>query len=287
MKRFPAIAAALMLSLATLPAAAVPTVFSAIGNTPAHIATAVNDFRAALGTLNPNTPGSVGSGRREINWDGVPDAFSAPNAFPGDFFNGNTPGRARGVVFSTPGTGFQVSANAGNPTPILFDNLLTGSGGGSGNFQTFSPQRLFTALDSTITDVAFLIPGTATAALTRGFGVVFTDTDDGANSNTGIEFFDASNQSLGSFLAPADNNNQNLSFLGVDFGSAVVARARITSGRCALTAAGNDCLLDVVVMDDFIYGEPVAAAADAVPAPAALLLMGTALAGFAAMRRKG
>ena len=287
MTRVPAIATALLLSFATLPASAVPVTFTAIGNAPADITPTVDAFRATLGSLNPNVVGSAGSGRREINWDGVPDAFSAPNALPAIFFNANSP---RGVVFSTPGNGFQVSADSSNPsaTPILFNNLLTGGGtdAGSANFQVFSAQRLFTAIGSNITDVAFFVPGTDTAALTRGFGVVFTDTDDGANSNTGVEFFDATNQSLGFFLAPANGSNQNLSFVGVDFGSAIVSRVRITSGRCAIPTPSGLCDLDVVVMDDFIYGEPIAAATDAVPAPAALVLLGSALAGLAALRRR-
>ena len=57
-------------------ASAAPIVFSAIGTSPADIQATVDAFRASLGTLNANTPGSVGSGRREINWDGVPDGFS-------------------------------------------------------------------------------------------------------------------------------------------------------------------------------------------------------------------
>ncbi len=280
------IALALGVALASGPANAAPTIFSDIGNgatAVVDIQDTVDAFRTALGTLNPNVAGSVGSGRREINWDGVPDSLSSPNALPANFFNVNSP---RGAVFSTPGTGFRVSADSSNPTatPILFNDIYTGGGGGSANFQTFSAQRLFTALGSNITDVNFFVPGSNTAALTRGFGVVFTDTDDGANSNTGIEFFDVNGVSLGSFLAPSNGTNQNLSFIGVDFETVVVARVRVTSGRCLLPNA--DCgAEDVVVMDDFIYGEPVAAA-DAVPAPATALLLGAALAGLGFARRR-
>jgi hypothetical protein len=123
--------------------------FSATGVNAAGIQTTVDAFRTALGTLNANVAGSFPSGRREINWDGVPDALSAPNNLPADFFNVNSP---RGVVFSTPGTGFQVSATVASGTPVEFGNINATY---PTNFQTFSPQRLFTALGSKVVDVTF------------------------------------------------------------------------------------------------------------------------------------
>ena len=57
-----------------------PITFSASGANPASILGTVDAFRATLGSLNPNVAGSFGTGRREINWDGVPDVFSSPNA---------------------------------------------------------------------------------------------------------------------------------------------------------------------------------------------------------------
>ncbi len=266
----------LCLLILSTPAAASPIIFSASGPNTAAIQGTVDAFRATLGTLNPNNPGSLGSGRREINWDGVPDAASSPNAFPGNFFNGTTPGRARGAEFSTPGTGFQVSANAVNPTntPIEFGNIDPSY---PGLFTTFSPQKLFTALGSTVTDVNFFIPGSATPATVSGFGAVFTDVD--LNNITQIQFFGQGNALLDSEFVPRSQGSETLSFLGVFFDQGErVSSVRITSGNAVLALGTTEPGPDLVVMDDFIYGEPV-------PLPGTFLLMGTGLAGFWLRRR--
>jgi hypothetical protein len=260
------------LVLAAQPRAEV--IFQGAGASPAAILTPVDAFRAALGALNPNNGPAFPNGRREINWDGVPDARSAPNALPGDFFSVNSP---RGVEFSTPGTALQVSATAASGTPVEFGNLNPTY---PDIFQTFSAQRLFTAIGSNIVDVSFLVPGTATPGLTRGFGAVFTDVD--LADTTSLTFFGIGNSFLGNyFLAPASGG---LSFLGVDFGSAAVSRVRITSGNAAL-GPNDGGALDIVVMDDFIYGEPVAARPTAVPEPASLALFAVGAWALAATRR--
>jgi hypothetical protein len=83
-------------------ALAVPVVVQQAGANAAAIQLTVDDLRTALGSLYTNVAGSFGSGRREINWDGVPNTLSAPNNLPGNFFNSISP---RGVELSTPGTG--------------------------------------------------------------------------------------------------------------------------------------------------------------------------------------
>jgi hypothetical protein len=213
----------------------------------------VDQFRAFLGEPdNGSAPGSQPQGRREINWDGVPDEFAAPNFLPSDFFSAAVEPRARGAILTTPGTGVQVSADSDNPAgaAVRFGNINPGY---SAIFKTFSGERLFSPIGSNIVDLTFTVPSTQTPAVVRGFGAVYTDID---TNHTAFEYFDRNGRSLGQFSVPIANSG--LSFLGVLFDQPIVARVRIAYGTVALgpnDGPGND----VAVMDDFIYGEPVAA----------------------------
>lgn len=254
-------------------------------STPESITAARDQFRVDLGGGTvAGLDGSFGGERREINWDGVPDSFSAPNNLPADFFNSVSP---RGAVFSTPGSGVQVSGNSG-VAPVKFDNINPGY---SSTFGVFSEQRLFTGVDSNIVDVAFFLPGTNTPALVSGFGAVFTDVD--LASSTKMEFFDATNNSLGIYAVPVGTvGSESLSFLGVSFTDGqTISHVQITSGNTALGAGvndgsllGPDGVVDLVAMDDFIYGEPLSPIPE--PETYAMLLVGLGLIGFMARRRK-
>ena len=212
----------------------------------------VNAFRDVLGELNPPQPGSLESGRREVNWDGVPDQFATPSPFPGDFFNGPDFPRARGVEFVTPGTEFQVSATLKSGITPEFGNLAEGA---DNLFEAFSPERLFAPLGSTSTIVAFFVPGTNLPATSRGFGAVFTDVN--VEGSTTIEFFDVVGGSLGKWDVPAEQADfESFSFLGIAFAEPIVASVRIVSGTLALDGDAGKKEDDVVVMDDFIFGEP-------------------------------
>jgi hypothetical protein len=214
------------------------------------ITSAVEAYRNVLGANNGGEPGSRVAGRREINWDGVPDELAAPNFLPPDFFNDAAAPRARGALFSTPGSGVQVSANATNQSGALprFGNINPAY---VDTFTTFSPERLFSPIDSNIVDMTFFVPGTTTPAGVRGFGAVYTDVD---TDHTAFEYFDRNGNSLGKFAVPLAD--RGLSFLGVAFDNPIVARVRIEYGTIAL-GPDDSASYDVSVMDDFIYGEPV------------------------------
>jgi hypothetical protein len=239
-----------------------PISVSAAGANSAAIQPTVLTFQTTLGTLNPNVVGSFASGRREINWDGVPDALSAPNLLPANFFNSNSP---RGVVFSTAGTGFEVSSSPASGVPLNFGNINPAY---TSIFAPFSIPRLFTALGSNVLDVNFFVPGSNTLALTNGFGAVFSHVD--LANTTSLQFFNQAGNSLGTFFVPATTGNQTFSFLGVSFTEGtVVSRVQITNGNQIL--GPSNTADDLVVMDDFIYGEP-----QAIPEPSSLVMAGTA-----------
>lgn len=235
------------------------TVFATSGATPAEIQSTVDDFRAALGDLNPFLPESFAGGRREINWDGVPDAISDPNLFPGATFNGAAPGTARGLVSIPTGasTGLSVSASLASGVPIEF--------GEDEEYTPFSPEKLFEPVGgSTLDNLLFDPSDQTTPATTTGFGVVFT----GLPSEVAptMTFFGRG----GGILAQesvAITSDAGLAFLGVLFDDPDIARVAIDVG-------------DEAVMDDFLYGEPAP-----IPLPAGLPLLAAGLAGLVGIRR--
>jgi hypothetical protein len=235
-----------------------PIVFQAAGPSIASIQNTVVEYRLLLGDQNKDIDGPKDAGRREINWDGPAgnlDTAIGPNPLR-NFLNN------RGALISTPdGTGFVqatpdgLASFFGNPTYATI-------------FRPFSPFRLFTAIGGRVTEVNFFRPGGGEIpAVTKGFGVILTDVDqpDGSGpgrklgnrkSSTLIEYFNTDGDLLFSSFVPASPGNGGQSFFGVVFPDARIARVRITSGDVA-PGPDDDSKLDVVMMDDFIYGEPV------------------------------
>ena len=239
-----------------------PAVFQAAGPTAASILGAVTEFRNALGDPNGNTLADVGSGRREINWDGaVPTDVTTPPVNPFNTFL-NT----RGAQFTTPGIGLSQAPPSGGPQGGLV--TLFGNPTYATEFKTFSAFRLFTPVGSNVTDALFFVAGSngGVRAGVTGFGVVFTDVDqpDGSGpgtkrgnrgSSTLVQYFGADGRLLYSSFAPASPGNGGFSFLGIKFNDARIASVRIIAGDVA-PGPNDDAGNDVVMMDDFIYGEP-------------------------------
>lgn len=229
----------------------VTTIEGAAANA-AGLAPTVNAYRALLGGADNGSRPSQASGRREINWDGVPDNLAAPHLMPRDLFNTTVP---RGAVFrSRAHDRFQVSADTVNPARARvrfadFDRRHATS------FATFSPERLFSPLGTTTTRVRFFLPGTRRPATVDAFGAVFTDVD--RKDSTKIELYDRWGHRLwGKHVRKGIGANGSLSFLGIKAKSPIY-EVRITSGNTPVDAHVRDGgHKDVVVMDDLLYSEP-------------------------------
>ena len=223
------------------------TVLSAAGDSASIIGT-ISQFRSLLGDSLNFTPGKT-TGRREINWDGVPSTFTNQDNFPVDFFNSTNAadpaGRKRGLVYVDAGNGFRVDSTSFSEIDASY----------AGQFKAFSKKRLFTQIGNNVYESIFKVAGTNTDAFVHGFGVVFADVDD-ANSTT-LEFFNG-NKSLGVFKAKSSNGN--FSFLGVYFQYEKITRIKFTTGNGTLAAGAKDISdggsADLVVLDDFFYDEP-------------------------------
>jgi hypothetical protein len=236
-----------------------PVVFQAAGPSAASIQSTVDEYRLALGAVNNgNNPGPLAEGRREINWDGGGSVLTAPGPTPFTVFL-----NSRGANITTKGSGFVQApldglvTTFGNPT---YANI----------FQTFSPVRFFSPVGSNKTTVEFFQPGSGTdiPATTIGFGAVFSDVDRqngngsggknaGRKGSTLIEYFDQYGKRIFSSFVPASAGDGSLSFLGVVFEDALIARVRITAGDRA-PGLDDAARRDIVMMDDFLYGEPQA-----------------------------
>ncbi len=232
-----------------------PVVFQGSGPNASSIQGLVDQFRLALGGANNgNTAGPLAGGRREINWDGGGSNATSPGDTPFTVFL-----TSRGANIVTPGTGFVQAPLSGIADTFGNPSYAT-------EFQTFSPLRLFSPVGSNITEVQFFIPGgTNTPATTNGFGVVLTDVDQPDGSGPGnrrgnrgastlIQYFDSNGDLLYSSFVPASPGKGSLSFFAVLFNDSRISRVRIRTGD--EEGGRDDGDVDIVMMDDFIYGEP-------------------------------
>jgi hypothetical protein len=221
-----------------------PQVVKATGD----INSAITDFRSLLGNLN-TSPGAT-SGRREINWDGVPDNMVG-QALPNDFFNPTEAGapiaRQRGLIYAAGVGEFQVSNTN-------FSNIDPAS---AGELSAFSGAKTFANISTNLWPIGFQVAGETTAAFSKGVGIVFSDVD--LPNSTSLEFFEGE-KSLGKFFAPPHTMESSFSFLGVYFpGNERITKVEVkhdgilSDGEKDISAGGQH---DLVIFDDFIYGEP-------------------------------
>ena len=209
----------------------------------------LNEFRQLLGTLN-TTPG-VSGGRREINWDGVPDSLMSKK-LPDDFFNpvgaGANPSLQRGLAYSPDSGQFRVSNN----------NFADIDSQASIEFTSFSGNKSFANVSANQWPLGFRVAGQTTPATVSGFGAVFIDVD--LDNSTSIEFFE-NTESLGTYFVPKHTAGSRFSFLGVYFNNHKITHLKIThqgkliDGEKDITSGGAK---DLILLDDFIYSEPVA-----------------------------
>jgi hypothetical protein len=220
------------------------TVIAANGN----ISSKLNEFKNLIGSTLNTTTGVTG-GRREINWDAVPDSM-LNKKLPNDFFNpvGSEAvlSRQRGLAYTELGS-FSVSKT----------NFSEINSNAAAEFAAFSGEKVFANTDASLWDIAFEVAGERRAASVKGFGAVFADAD--AGNTTFMEFFNG-DKSLGKYYVPAQNNSSKFSFLGVYFENEKITRIRIghegklNDGQKDVSQGGTH---DLIVMDDFIYSEPV------------------------------
>ena len=172
---------------------------------------------------------------------------------PGNFFDATV---TRGAVFSALGGQFRVSNPVDPPNgDVRFSTLLPNSV--TDQFQTFSPKRLFTPFLSNVMAMTFRIPAKGIVARTSGFGAVFTDVD--LFSGTTLTYFDSKGCIIARIAVPP--RNRGLSFAGIVVVNhsgrriSVIKKVVMKFGNVAVAKAGKS-KGDVVVADDFLYGEP-------------------------------
>jgi hypothetical protein len=219
----------------------------------------VRRFQSTLGGVDNMNSAGQQEGFRTINWDGAMLPFDMPpNAFK----------KNRGAEFSSSDNKFVVS-NPNNsedgvpngdrtapPKDIRFSSLNPEE---SERFQVFSANRLFTVLNSNVMSAKFFVPEMSDvqdAATVSGFGSIFTDVEN--PRATRLEFYDKQGCFIGDVYAPPSSKGVSFAGLIVDGSSNYpINEVRITVGTKPIVSK-NSSVGDVVVMDDFIYGEPKA-----------------------------
>ena len=226
------------------------TVVSATAKDRDGLQHAFSAFQGLLGGKNNGNDKAQHDGFRNINWD----AAGVPFDMPGDFFAATV---TRGLTVSSSKGEFRVS-NPADGSDDKFDSINHMA---SKDFVDFSPKRLFTPIGTTKTVITFSPAGKKGRATVNGFGAVFVDVD--KRHSTWMTAYDKNGCIVyRDFVEP---KNKGLSFLGVTFGKdkgdSIIAMVVLETGNLAIDSRrklrGHEGRKDdIVVMDDFTYGEP-------------------------------
>jgi hypothetical protein len=225
-------------------AAILRTVINLSGDVDPHIP----EFGAAIGAVDNKSETGLhaATGRREINWDGVPTPFLNSDTFPAAFFNVNAP---RGAIYEAEGgTGLRVSDNNfGDVNPSYATELIP-----------FSDPKMFAPIGTNRFELRFRIPGTDTAAVVQSFGAVIVDVDKANVSR--LQAYDKDDRLIADVPAATRKDPDEYTLVGVRFDRPAIARVVLTLGDTPIGAGIDDVTQggtkDVVVLDDLLYSEP-------------------------------
>lgn len=182
---------------------------------------------------------------------------------PADFFNSTV---SRGALFRSRKNEFVVSnppEDAKNPSDDRFSSIIRRSQ--ASRLKRFSPDRLLAPLIKNKMEIRFYIPGTNQPAMTSGFGAVFVDVD--MRRKTYMKLLNHDGCLIAKIEVPP--RDRGLSFVGIILNgldgkrgmASAIERVALELGTVSLKAFGAqtrcvDSNGDLVVLDDFIYGEP-------------------------------
>lgn len=215
----------------------------------------VDKFQYLLGGENNGANiGPLKDGFRVINWDG-----GAPFDMPFDFFNTNAP---LGALFFAKNNKFAISNPEDEPVDDKFDSINPKA---AKNFIAFSEKRLFTPVKGNVVVTKFQIPGKKQPATVSGFGAVYVDVN--KRHTSFLELKDTRGCRIAKLAVPP--KAKGLSFVGVVVKGfryhkhgkfykvkAPVYKATMKLGNTPINKKHLSYHSDIVVTDDFIYGEP-------------------------------
>ena len=240
-----------------------PIVFQAAGPNAASIQSTVDAFRAALGEPNNgNNPGQP-SGRREINWDGggnndttdyprlrrstcswTPEAPGLP---PWGRACRRLPRRVGPRVAWPCSSTIRPTATFSAPSALCACSPRSAA---------TSPKRASSSPAPTgLPQQRSVVSARSSPTWTSRMDSHGTSSREPAGASTRIEYFDVDGKLIFSGFVPASPGDGSLSFFGVVFPDARIAQVRITTGNVA-PGPDDDGQNDIVMMDDFLYGEP-------------------------------